>query len=96
MFTDKKTVAWEALKQQLPLGILLTGTVYIQAPFGVFYDAGLGFPVLINVPELSRPEGGLLFPGDYPPLGSMMSGELWGFDERNRQVRVAKHYFEIY
>jgi len=32
------------------------------------------------------------FPDDYPPLGSSMSGEVWGFDENNRQIRVAKRF----
>lgn len=92
LFTPDKTVAWEALKQELPLGTRLTGPVYIQAPFGVFYDAGLGFPVLINVPEFCKPEGGMQSPDDYPPLGSDMSGEVCGFDENNRQIRVARRF----
>jgi len=92
LFTAQKTAAWEALKQQMPLGTKLTGTVYMQAPFGVFYDAGLGFPVLINVPEFGKPEGEMLFPEDYPPLGTSMSGEVGGFDENNRQIRVAKRF----
>jgi len=90
LFTDQKTAAWEALKQQMPLGTKLTGPVYIQAPFGVFYDAGLGFPVLINVTDFGKPEGGMIFPEDYPPLGSSMSGEVRGFDENNRQIRVVR------
>lgn len=92
LFSEQQTATWEALKQQLPLGTLLTGKIYIQAQFGVFYDAGLGFPVLINVPEFGKPEGGMLFPADYPPLGSSMSGEVCGFDENNRQIRVAKRF----
>ncbi|RZK12849.1 MAG: hypothetical protein EOO56_27820 [Hymenobacter sp.] len=90
LFSEQQTAAWEALKRQLPLGTLLTGKIYIQAQFGVFYDAGLGFPVLINVPEFGKPDGGMVFPEDYPPLGSMMSGELCGFDEHNRQVRAKR------
>jgi hypothetical protein len=92
LFTDPKTAAWEALKQQLPLGTRLTGTVYIQAPFGVFYDAGLGFPVLINVTDFGKVGGGMQFPDDYPSLGSSMSGGVCGFDENNRQIRVVKHF----
>jgi hypothetical protein len=93
LFSEQQTAAWEALKQQMPLGTRVTGSVYIQAPFGVFYDAGLGFPVLINVTDFGKPEGGMQFPNDYPPLGSSMSGEVWGFDENNRQIRVAKQFF---
>ena len=95
LFSEQQTAAWEALKQHLPSGTILTGTVYIQAQFGVFYDAGLGFPVLINVTEFGKLEGGIQFPEDYPPLGSTISGELWGFDENNRQLRVARDFTSI-
>lgn len=90
LFSEQQTTAWELLKLHLPAGNVLTGTVYIQAEFGVFYDAGLGFPVLINVTEFGNPEGGVLFPDDYPALGSTISGKVWGFDESNRQIRVGR------
>jgi hypothetical protein len=90
LFSEQHTAAWEALKEQLLLGTILTGKVYIQAQFGVFYDAGLGFPVLINVPEFGKPEGGMIFPDDYPALESTISGYLAQFDERNRQLRTIK------
>jgi hypothetical protein len=92
LFSEEQTAAWEALKEQLPLGTILTGKVYIQAQFGVFYDAGLGFPILINVPEFSKPEGGMTFPTDYPALTSAMSGYLTQFDDSNRQLRTIKNW----
>ncbi|MGI4761802.1 MAG: hypothetical protein ACRYF0_13930 [Janthinobacterium lividum] len=91
LFSKQQTAAWATLKEQLPLGTILTGRVYIQAQFGVFYDAGLGFPVLINVPEFSK-LGGIVFPDDYPALESTMSGYLVQFDDGNRQLRTIKHW----
>jgi hypothetical protein len=92
LFSEQQTAAWEALKEQLPLGTILTGKVYIQAQFGVFYDTGLGFPVLINVPEFGKPEGGMTFPDDYPALESTMSGYLAQFDDCTRQLRTIKNW----
>jgi hypothetical protein len=92
LFSEQQASAWAALKQRLPLGTMLTGRVYIQAQFGVFYDAGLGFPILINVPEFGKPEGGMVFPDDYPALESTMGGYLAQFDDSNRQLCTIKHW----
>jgi ribosomal protein S1 len=92
LFSEQQTATWETLKKRLPLGTILTGKVYIQAQFGVFYDTGLGFPVLINVPEFGKSEGGMVFPDDYPALESTMSGYLAQFDENNRQLRTIKNW----
>ncbi|MGI4874655.1 MAG: DUF433 domain-containing protein [Janthinobacterium lividum] len=91
LFSEPQTAAWEALKQRLPLGSVLTGKVYIQAPFGVFYDTGLGFPVLMNVTEFGKLKGPILFPEEYPALGSDMTGYLAQFDD-NRQLRTARQW----
>ena len=81
---------WEQRKQQLPLGTVLTGKVFARTYFGVFFDAGVGFPVLMRVLEFGRPEGGTRFPEDYPPLDSVISGVLCGFNNNLRQVDVTK------
>ena len=91
LFSPESTTRWEQLKQRLAIGTVLTGSVCIQAPFGVFYDAGLGFRVLLNVTEFGRGEGNKVFPDNYPALDSTISGEVWGFDDSKRQIRVLKH-----
>lgn len=68
---------WEALQQRLPIGSLITGKVVHQALFGVFIDAGLGFPVLMH--QGSFVNRRMRFPDDYPPLNSELTGELLGF-----------------
>ncbi|MFD2721729.1 hypothetical protein ACFST9_23640 [Hymenobacter monticola] len=87
---------WEALKQRLPVGSIITGKVVHQALFGVFIDAGLGFPVLMRVTEFGiiKPSG-LTFPDDYPALGGAISGQFCGFDEGNRQLAVCRLGLEI-
>jgi hypothetical protein len=85
------TPAWLHLKQRLPLGTILTGTVFTQAIFGVFFDAGVGFPVRMNITDFGiETEQGMQFPADYPALNSKITGVLGGFDERNRQLVVRK------
>ncbi|MDO7852665.1 hypothetical protein [Hymenobacter convexus] len=82
---------WETLKQRLPIGSIITGKVVHQAPFGVFIDAGLGFMVLMRVIEfgLIKPNG-LVFPDDYPAIGSVISGQFCGFNKGNRQIDVCR------
>jgi ribosomal protein S1 len=80
------TAQWEQLKQQLPIGSLLTGKVWARMPFGVFFDAGVGFPVLLEVIHFGKKR--VHFPDDYPELASQISGRLVGFDKDNRQLRV--------
>ncbi len=74
------SVAWELLKATTEMGAVLTGDVFMRAPFGVFFDAGLGFPALMEVTEFDPPT--------LPALGKAVSGRLWGFNDANRQVRV--------
>ncbi|MGI4762592.1 MAG: hypothetical protein ACRYF0_17920 [Janthinobacterium lividum] len=74
------------MKKEVPLGTILSGSIYARMPFGVFYDAGVGFPVLLQVTEFGKP--GMNFPNDYPELDSAISGRLAGFSDDNRQVRV--------
>jgi ribosomal protein S1 len=87
---------WDALKQRLRIGSVITGKVIYQARFGVFVDAGLGFPALMRVTEFGviKP-GGLAFPDDYPALGSAISGQFCGFDERNRQLDICRLNLKI-
>jgi ribosomal protein S1 len=82
---------WEALKQRLPVSSIITGKVVHQAPFGVFIDAGLGFPVLMRVAEFRviKPSS-LAFSDDYPALGEAISGQFCGFNERNRQLDICR------
>jgi transcriptional accessory protein Tex/SPT6 len=82
-----KVIEWEELKKRLALGSIVSGRIFIQAHFGVFFDAGLGFPVLINVTDFGA-TGPLTFPDDYPALDSTISGAVWGLDDNNRQVRI--------
>lgn len=82
--------AWKLVKRQLLVGTILTGKIYYRAPYGVFFDAGVGFPVLIEVPEFGKPEGGMIFPEDYPAIGSLISGEIVGFRDETRQIVVVK------
>lgn len=88
LFSAESTARWETMKQRVSTGALLTGKIYARTVFGVFLDAGLGFPVLMTVTDFGKPEGGMIFPDDYPALESIISGYLGGFHEHNRQVTI--------
>ena len=88
---EHKAAEWELLKKQLPFGSILTGKIYSRTYFGIFYDAGVGFPARMNVTAFGIiKEGGMVFPDDYPALGSEMKGQFNGFDEHHRQLVVIK------
>ena len=84
--SEEYTARWEQLKQQLPIGSLLTGKVCARMPFGVFFDSGVGFPVLLKVIHFGIER--VRFPEDYPELESVITGQLAGFAEDNRQLHV--------
>lgn len=93
--TEQARVAWEQVQQQLPAGTMLSGRVFARTHFGVFYDAGVGFPVRINVTDFGKPEGVMVFPEDYPTLNSFMRGEVSGFEDRGegrRQIVTVRDY----
>jgi hypothetical protein len=81
------TAAWKQLKQQLPVGSGFTGKVVVRTRFGVFLDAGIGFPVLMEATEFDTPETPA---ASTPALNTMVSGEVWGFGDRNHQVYAIK------
>ncbi|GAB2847110.1 hypothetical protein [Hymenobacter ruber] len=88
---------WNHLKQQLPLGTVLTGEIFARTVFGVFFNSGHGFPVLMRIPDFGiiKP-GGMIFPDDYPDLKSTISGQFCGFDDRNRQLIVCRLGIEVF
>jgi hypothetical protein len=83
-----RVAEWNQLKQELPLGTVLTGRVFARAIYGVFFDSGHGFPVLVRVLDFGRPEGHTQWPEDYPTLGSRISGLYCGVNEGGRQLIV--------
>jgi len=89
--SEAKSHAWQQVKQELAIGQVLTGKVFTQVIFGVFFDAGIGFPVRMNITDFGiETVEGLRFPEDYPALQSSISGKLAGFDESHHQLVVQK------
>jgi uncharacterized protein (DUF433 family) len=90
---DHSDVRWNEVKQQILLGTSLSGKIFARAHFGVFYDAGVGFPVLMEISSFAtNKQGGMVFPDDYPALNSIMTGQVVGFRDNNRQIEVVKDY----
>lgn len=95
-FSREATEAWERLKKTYKPGDLLSGRVIRQKPYGVFFDAGLGFLVLLEAAEFQNASSNQSSSlADYPPVGSIVSGRLTDFTDRNRQVRVSQRFEEL-
>ena len=84
---EEKKEDWERVKTTLLIHQTVSGEVRARYPFGVFIDGGVGFPMLIRVPELEQArERPFHFPENYPPVGTVVSARVVGFDDRQRQV----------
>jgi hypothetical protein len=89
--SEAKTRAWQQLKNGLAIRTVLTGRVFTQAIFGVFFDAEVGFPVRMNITDFGKETvHGMQFPEDYPALNSIITGKLAGFDDGPYQLVVRK------
>jgi hypothetical protein len=89
--SEAKIRAWQQLKNELTIGEVITGRVFTQAILGVFFDAGVGFPVRMNITDFGKETvHGMQFPEDYPALNSIITGKRAGFDDGNYQVVVRK------
>jgi hypothetical protein len=81
-------VLWQQLKQDLPIGTMLSGNIFARIIYGVLFDAGLGFSVRMEVTDFGSIAEGRNYPHDYPALGSNISGRFAGFDESEHQLVV--------
>ncbi len=81
---------WHQLKHRLRLGTVLSGRIFARALFGIFFDSGHGFPVLLRVLDFGKPEGNMKWPDDYPSLESETSGQLCDFNDLDSQIVVCR------
>lgn len=96
-FSDGATEIWEYLKSKYKMGDTIRGAVVHQAPYGVFLDAGLGFHVLLEVPEFEHAETKrFIFPDDYPRLGTVIEANLTVFQENGRQIYVTQRFGQLH
>jgi small subunit ribosomal protein S1 len=85
---------WAAVRTQLQVGALVSGTVERLVPFGVFVDLGVGFPGLIRRTDLD-PAGGLVQDDEFPELGSTVEGIIVGLEEDAQQVILSRRLSEF-
>jgi small subunit ribosomal protein S1 len=79
---------WEQVKQQFPLGAVVTGTATQVVHYGVWVDLGGGITGLLLVPEAGLERGQT--PPDCVSVGqSVTATVLWHNDER-REIRLTK------
>ena len=86
--------AWQRVKLEHPVQSMLTGRVVARFPFGVFLDAGIGFPILLLTTEMSN-----LTPEEYRTvylqgkccvIGEEMSGRIAGFNDNSHQIGLSQ------
>jgi hypothetical protein len=82
--------AWDQVKKRLPVGSQTTGEVVACAPFGVWLDIGVGFPALLEVPEIASATQRRLRIDDYPAEGEIVVARVVGFRDDNRQVYLSQ------
>ncbi len=72
---------WEILKQQLPVGQSVTGTVIAKAPFGAWLDIGVGFPALLLIPNVEGLTPERYRNDQWCPVGSTVRADVGWFDD---------------
>lgn len=76
---------WEEVKRQFPVGSVVTGTVTLHQPFGVFVD--LGDPDcygLVEIPEFL--DAGRMTVDQYPPVGSTVRAVVMHHGDEDHRV----------
>ena len=86
--TETNRREWDALKQRLPIGQIVTGTVIAKAPFGAWLDIGVGFPALLLIPHIEGLTPERYRADEWCPLGSRVKAFVGGFTNRNFQIGV--------
>lgn len=78
-------LAWESLRQSLPVGAMLRGIVTRHLPFGIFVDIdGIPFTGLVQITDFK--DSGKMTVEEYPPVGSVIVGIVLGFMDSGKQI----------
>ena len=76
---------WDDTKRRFPVGAVVTGTVTLHQPFGVFVDLGdsdcYGF---VEIPEFL--DVGRMTTDQYPPIGSTVRAVVIHHTDKDHRV----------
>lgn len=86
---DQLQAEWEELEKSHPIGTPIKGTVLRREAYGVWVDAGLGFPTLLEVRLFVDADMPLEL-DDYPSPGSTIEARIVGFKEREKQIYLTQ------
>lgn len=85
-FSDWETEAalarWPEVRASLTPGQSLSGEVVAHAHFGIWLDAGLGFPVLLLITRMTGIPKSPDYRESYPAIGSTVEGRLVALGSR--------------
>lgn len=68
--TDAALNRWPEVQAKLTVGQAIRGDVVARVPYGVWLDIGVGWPALLQVPEMAGARTHPIKFEDYPPLGA--------------------------
>lgn len=81
----KSQSAWEEIKDSLPIGTRVRGTVLRHAPFGVFVALpGIPFDGLVQITDFK--DTGPMSTNEYPGVDSTIDAVVLGFKETGNQI----------
>jgi ribosomal protein S1 len=81
---------WDGMKERLHEGDKTTGVVIARSPFGVWIDIGVGFPVLLLIPDIQEMTAERYQADDWCPIGSSITAKIVIFNDRERRIRVSQ------
>lgn len=81
---------WAALKEGLRLGDSVTGTVLAKAPFGAWIDIGVGFPALLELPQIAGLTPAKYRADEWCAIGSEVNASVVAFQDDNKQVYLSQ------
>jgi ribosomal protein S1 len=77
---------WQSVKNRMPVGSTVEGTVAFRAHFGAWIDLGVGFPALLEIIYITDLTPERYQADDWCPVGARVRGTLFAFNDCNRQI----------
>ena len=93
--SKKELAAWDAAKQQLNIGSVVTGIVIAKAPFGAWIDLDVGFPALLEIVCVEGMTPERYQADDWCPLGSQVKAYVGTFNDRNHQIGLSQFQHHV-
>jgi ribosomal protein S1 len=81
---------WSALKERVAVGQSVTGVVFAKAHFGAWVDLGVGFPALLEIPNIAGLTPERYRADDWCPIGSEVTADILSFRDSGHQIYLGQ------